>query len=211
MTSSPCPLHKNILGIGPRLRIMLEVNFRERGKGEVRRTPLPRTPLHRGVLAFLGLLGSRPAPPLGALAHKYAPGEDVVQGVEVRDQGRRQVQLHNRPVILWSFASLRGEDRLSQRLVRLPEVVAGAGLRLAHPGSPHDALDLLPDLVAHQALPSSAARTPCATRPSVRPLERLGYTTGAVALLLSRLRFTKQLDSSLRDLVRRGTSREAGH
>src|SRR5918993_4585952 len=133
-------------------------DFAEPCLSELRRTPLPCTPVHRGVLALLGLLGSRPAPPLGALAHEYAPGEDVVQGVEVRDQGRRQVHLHNRPVNLRSFASVGSEDRLSQRLVRLPEVVAGAGLRLAHPGPPHDALDVLADLVAHQALPSASSR-----------------------------------------------------
>src|SRR5215211_8922312 len=178
MTSSPCPLHKNILGIGAGLRIMPEVNFRELWIGEVRRIHLLRAPVNRGGLALL--LGNGPDPPLGALAHEYAPGEDVVQGVEVRDQGRRQVPLHNRPVNLWSFASLRGEDRLSQRLVRLPEVVAGAGLRLAHPGPPHDALDLLPDLVAHQALPSSAVRTPYAIRASVSPPECPRHRTEAL-------------------------------
>src|SRR5688500_597051 len=128
-------------------------NFRESPKGEVRRIYIPRTQVHRGRLALLVVLGARPAPPLGALAHEYAPGEDVVQSVEVRGQGRRQVQLHNRPVNLRSLASLRDEDRLSQRLVRFTEVVAGAGLRLAHPGPPHEALDLLPDLVAHPVLP----------------------------------------------------------
>src|SRR5918993_181900 len=110
-------------------------------------------PKFANFLFLLVVLGARPAPPLGTLAHEYAPGEDVVQSVEVRGQGRRQVQLHNRPVNLRSFVSLRGEDRLSQRLVRLPEVVAGADLRLAHPGLPHDALDLLPGLLVYVMIP----------------------------------------------------------
>ena len=38
---------------------------------------------------------------------------------------------------------------LTSGVTALDEVVAGAGLWLAHRGPPHDALDLLPDLLAH--------------------------------------------------------------
>ena len=48
MTSSPCLVHKNILSIGRGLRIMLDVNFRELGKGEVRRIHIPRTRVNKG-------------------------------------------------------------------------------------------------------------------------------------------------------------------
>src|SRR5215203_2704487 len=67
MISSPCPLHKNILGIGAGLRIMLEVNFRERREGELRRILLLGTRVNRGVRKngkphTLGLRSGRGAP-----------------------------------------------------------------------------------------------------------------------------------------------------
>src|SRR5215208_240471 len=60
MTSSPCPLHKNILGIGAGLRIMLEVNFPEPCSREVRRITLPRTPVNKGEVGESGPLSPAP-------------------------------------------------------------------------------------------------------------------------------------------------------
>ena len=36
------------MGVGPGLCIMLDTNFRESPKGEVRRIPIPRTPVNKG-------------------------------------------------------------------------------------------------------------------------------------------------------------------
>ena len=46
-------IHKTICCIGPRLCIMLEVNFRESPKGEVRRISIPRTRVNKpGKIGF---------------------------------------------------------------------------------------------------------------------------------------------------------------